>query len=811
MRFRFLPVMLALTLAVPLAAQDTTAVKSLTASTKRDVDSIALNPKLNLRSQRAMARIRARQDSIVTAAKKPAPTPFPNYTVTDIALSGYTTPIKIGQSTTVVADAKNASGGSVPRVVFFSVDSARIAIVDSVSGTVTGRAVGTVNVAAKVDTIVRRVTIQVIDSATVVITPPPSTTVVAKVDIRPNTGTFAIGTPITFTGIPRDAANNALLVPVSWSSNPQGINGLGVLTPTAIGTVAITAKADTAVRTITIQIVAATSIDTTVVVTPPPVNPPPPVAGFDGPAELPRGIPSIPAPTCTTTVRLLAGADLQATLNTAQPGVCILLAPGSTFVTSSGYVLPNKGTSTSYITIQSDVTLPATGTRMTPTQAASLNLAKIQTSAYAPALRTASGAHHYIVRGVEIGTTAAAQATTVNMLVDFRDQAATWSLAGVPHDLWLIQNYVHGTPTLDIRRLWFNDSRNSGGVGNWFADAHSNNSDSQCWLLFSGARNQLYQNNHCEGGHEPFMSGGGDPPDSTMQPSDVAIINNHFYRPLAWKGVWQVKNMLEDKNIRRELVEGNVFENSWPDAQAGFCFVMKGENQNGTAPWSTSSDITIRYNLIRGCANGFNISGRGTAGPTTYPSSRFSIHHNYVDDLAKNGGDGIAVQSLNDVTDEVYRSNTFLNGLQGFPSNMAISLDGTPAVRPIIDSTIFGHGAYGVKGSGGGDGISSLNLFMPGVKFTNNAIVSPPSGGACTNYPATTVCPGSTSGLLMGVSLSFIQSKTAGVVVLDPLSLRRSAPRRGQLKYGIPTTDPKCHQAAKYPLDALKCDVPLKP
>jgi hypothetical protein len=364
---------------------------------------------------------------------------------------------------------------------------------------------------------------------------------------------------------------------------------------------------------------------------------------------------------------------------------------------------------------------------------------------------------------------------------------------------------VHGTPTLSLRRHVFADFRLGGAVDSWFADAHVNGTDTQCWLLLSGGRNQLYRNNYCSAGHEHFLAGGGDPADSTLQPSDVILRGNHFHRPIAWKGKWQSKNMIEAKNVRRVLIEGNVGENSWPDAQSGFCVVMKGENQDGTAPWSTSADITFRYNVIKNCANGFNISGRGTAGPVTNASSRFSIHDNLIDSVGKHGGDGIAIQSLNDVTDSRYERNTFRNGLQGSYSNQAISFDGTPAVRFHADSNVIGHGAYGVKGAGQGDGVTTLNAFAPGASFTYNAIV-----GGCGSYPATNTCPTTLSGVMAGIgaNLARITTMTAGVVVTDPAMLRPRVPRASET--GWRASPDVCHRAGASPLAAAKCDVPLK-
>ena len=94
---------------------------------------------------------------------------------------------------------------------------------------------------------------------------------------------------------------------------------------------------------------------------------------------------------------------------------------------------------------------------------------------------------------------------------------------------------------------------------------------------------------------------------------------------------WQVKNLLETKNVRRLLVEGNVFENNWSDAQDGFAFVLKSENPDGTAPWSTSSDITIRDNRIRNTGSVFNFARPAATRRRSFPPRASSSRNNIVE------------------------------------------------------------------------------------------------------------------------------------------------------------------------------------
>src|SRR5205814_867913 len=100
-------------------------------------------------------------------------------------------------------------------------------------------------------------------------------------------------------------------------------------------------------------------------------------------------------------------------------------------------------------------------------------------------------------------------------------------------------------------------------------------------------------NNHLEGSGENIMFGGVDPGVTNLTPSDIEIRLNHFFKPTSWKGVWTVKNLFELKHAQRVLIESNIFENNWQDAQAGTAISMKTVNQNGFCTWCVTQDITF--------------------------------------------------------------------------------------------------------------------------------------------------------------------------------------------------------------------------
>ena len=114
------------------------------------------------------------------------------------------------------------------------------------------------------------------------------------------------------------------------------------------------------------------------------------------------------------------------------------------------------------------------------------------------------------------------------------------------------------------------------------------------------------------------MFGGGDPSIPNLVPSDIVITRNHLSKPLRWKKddpsfegtEWAVKNLFELKNARRVLVDGNLLEYNWPQAQNGFAILFTVRNQDGGAPWSVIEDVTFSNNVVRHVAAGINILGR---------------------------------------------------------------------------------------------------------------------------------------------------------------------------------------------------------
>jgi hypothetical protein len=449
-------------------------------------------------------------------------------------------------------------------------------------------------------------------------------------------------------------------------------------------------------------------------------------------AELPRLSVSTTAPLSERQIHIAADADLQAAIDSARPGDELLLASGATY--TGNFVLPNKGESDTWIVIRSDVddaTLGAPGSRMSPSVARIARLAAIVSPSSRAAIMTEVGANHYRLVGVEV--TALEAVGDVNAIIRFGDASnAQNTVASIAHHLIIDRSYVHGAPTLQVRRCLMLNSATSAVIDSWFGECHSNVSDSQAIVGWNGPGPFLIQNNHLEAGHEVVVFGGGTSTIVDQSPSDVTVRGNHITRPLAWKGVWQAKNLLETKHVRRLLVEGNVLENNWADAQAGFAVVLKSENQNSDTPWTQSTDITIRYNRIRNTGNGFNLAAN-PSGLTAVPAARIVISDNIIENVNVGPyvGDGHTLQLLGDLADVVVKHNT-VSGVGG-TNAFAVLLGSLPELRRlVVHSNVLMHGGYGIKGGGTAEGLPSIDHYAPGAVVRGNLMVG---GGTSSVYP----------------------------------------------------------------------------
>src|SRR5260370_8859137 len=110
--------------------------------------------------------------------------------------------------------------------------------------------------------------------------------------------------------------------------------------------------------------------------------------------------------------------------------------------------------------------------------------------------------------------------------------------------------------------------------------------------------------------------------------------------------------LFRSKNAQRVLVDGNIFENNWLQAQNGYAILFTVRNQDGTAPWSVVQDVTFTRNIVRHTASGANILGQDNNFPSQQ-TNRILIKGNLFDDVdaTRRGGDGRLYQVLSETAD----------------------------------------------------------------------------------------------------------------------------------------------------------------
>jgi len=262
-------------------------------------------------------------------------------------------------------------------------------------------------------------------------------------------------------------------------------------------------------------------------------------------------------------VTVHAGGDLQAAIDAAQPGDTLMLAAGATY---QPITLPVKS-GDGWIVIRSSAADElAAGRRVSPGDAP--KMARIVGGdGSAAAVRTAPGAHHYRLVGLEL----AVPPGSYNLgLVRFGTGEETVE-KDLPHHLVIERCYIHGDPKTGGKRGIALNARFVGVIDSYLTDWKSASQETQAIAGWNGPGPYKIVNNHIEAAGINILFGGGEPAIANVVASDIEVRRNLLTKPLAWRTEkWAAKNLFELKNARRVVVDGNVMEHSWANAQEGF-------------------------------------------------------------------------------------------------------------------------------------------------------------------------------------------------------------------------------------------------
>lgn len=201
--------------------------------------------------------------------------------------------------------------------------------------------------------------------------------------------------------------------------------------------------------------------------------------------------------------------------------------------------------------------------------------------------------------------------------------------------------------------------------------------------------------------------------------NDVSVIRNTFEvdpafaRDVFAKKGYAPKGAFEIKNVNRFLYEGN--------RNIGYaaCWAITPRNQNGSAPWATTSNMLLKNNWVWPTEGVSDSGGRMAVLSlqdelhTTTPAVNIQIVNNFARNVANmiqmKGGDGWNV-----------RHNTVINdaGVQN-AYHVAVVLEGLPATRFEFVDNVIGYSNYGMSCSIDG----KLSTCWPGGLWKNNVVV----------------------------------------------------------------------------------------
>lgn len=517
------------------------------------------------------------------------------------------------------------------------------------------------------------------------------------------------------------------------------------------------------------------------VVTPPPDTttqpPPPPPVGVALPSYTPTAA-RPPTSNTARTIRVAAGGNLQAAIDTARRGDVILLAPGATY--AGNYVCKAKP-GTGWVTIRTDGASPVLGVRATPADAPAM--ARVFSGNSAPAFECGQGVRGYRFEALNVECSNAGPPAINYNCIAFGDTHAT-SYTAQGGNFVVANSWVHGSSTTNMQRCIGLNSDTTAIVDSWISDCHAAGFDSQAIAGWNGPGPYLIENNYLEGAGENVMFGGADPDINGLIPSDITIRGNHFFKPLNIKGRFTVKNLFELKNSRRTLVENNVFENNWADAQQGFAILFKSVNQDNRATWSQTADLTFRNNLVRCSPSGLTVLA--VEFYPAQPASRVSVTGNFFDEIGSCNGTSAGRQNMflggilgAEVSHNTYRTNAGRIGA-------FLILDNAAGAQRLVvrDNVSTAAGIYDAEFMNGAGGLAALSAFSSSWTYTGNVIGgldpglvfrAPPGN----SYPATVTvgANGATSLAGKGADAATIASVIARAVIPWPSNAPRTMPR----------------------------------
>ena len=300
------------------------------------------------------------------------------------------------------------------------------------------------------------------------------------------------------------------------------------------------------------------------------------------------------------------------------------------------------------------------------------------------------------------------------------------SLDKVPQGLTVDRCDIHGQPKLDSQRGIAANGANFKITNSKIWEIHGRGYDTQAICSWNGPGPFMILDCYLEAAGENIMFGGAAGSIPGLIPSDITIKRNHCFKPLSWyindpsyAGLhWTVKNLFELKNARRVVVDGNVFENNWADAQAGRSILFT-PRPNDSGPSAVVEDVEFTNNVVKNVGSGVHLLGLDDLATTpAVILHRVRIANNVFDNIdgPRFGSNGAFATVINGTDGVTIEHNTVIH-----TGSMVIA-DYLPNTNFVYRSNISRHNDYGIFGSGHGIGNPAIDYYFPGSTITDNVI-----------------------------------------------------------------------------------------
>jgi hypothetical protein len=339
------------------------------------------------------------------------------------------------------------------------------------------------------------------------------------------------------------------------------------------------------------------------------------------------------------------------------------------------------------------------------------------------ALKAVANSHNFRFVGIEFAPAASATMTYQIVAIGNSDR----SPATLPSHIVFDRCYVHGRAAGNHRRGIEMDGAYVAVVDSYISDFHEVGADSQGLAAWNTTGPLKIVDNYIEASTENVLTGGADSASPALVPADIEIRNNYFFKPLSFIGKgYALKNLLEFKAAQRVLVTGNTFQipvGGW----SGASILITPRNQNGSAPWSVTSDIAVTGNALINVGNGFVFLGRDYIHPSE-PTTRLLVRDNVME-ITK--GARAFVVSGGSGSDWTIDHNTIITADPSTGNLMVADTSGPKITNFTFTNNLVGPIKYEFGGRGVTAGIAALDQNFTNWVFSKNAIVA-----AAGVYPA---------------------------------------------------------------------------